>query len=69
MYVTANGNVLPCCIAPFTGVPYGEIVLGNLFTDVAETIWNGPRYRDWRRRMLSDKPPAACEGCGAGWSL
>ena len=69
MYVTANGNVLPCCIAPFTGVPYGEIVLGNLFTDAAETIWNGPRYREWRRRMLADKPPSACEGCGAGWSL
>lgn len=69
MYVTANGNVLPCCIAPFTGVPYGEIVLGNLFTDAAETTWNGPRYREWRRRMLSDQPPAACEGCGAGWSL
>jgi len=69
MYVTANGNVLPCCIAPFTAVPYGEIVLGNLFEDAAETIWNGPRYRDWRRSMLSDKPPAACEGCGAGWSL
>jgi MoaA/NifB/PqqE/SkfB family radical SAM enzyme len=69
MYVTASGNVLPCCIAPFTGVPYGEIVLGNLFTDAVETIWNGPRYRDWRRRMLSDNPPAACVGCGAGWSL
>ena len=69
MYVTANGNVLPCCIAPFTGVPYGDIVLGNLFTDTAETIWNGPRYREWRRRMLSARPPAACAGCGVGWSL
>ena len=69
MYVTANGNVLPCCIAPFTGVPYGDIVLGNLFVDSVETIWNGPRYRAWRSRMLSETPPAACVGCGAGWSL
>jgi MoaA/NifB/PqqE/SkfB family radical SAM enzyme len=69
MYVTASGNVLPCCIAPFTGVPYGDLVLGNLFTETPETIWNGPRYREWRRRMLAGTPPAACAGCGAGWSL
>ncbi|MBI5284006.1 MAG: radical SAM protein [Chloroflexi bacterium] len=69
MYVTANGNVLPCCIAPFTGVPYGDILLGNLFTETPEMIWNGPRYRAWRRSMLSDAPPAACKGCGSGWSL
>jgi MoaA/NifB/PqqE/SkfB family radical SAM enzyme len=31
MYVTANGNVLPCCIAPFTGVRYVVIVLVNMF--------------------------------------
>lgn len=69
MYVTAHGNVLPCCIAPFTGVPYGDILLGNLFTEAPETIWNGARYRAWRRRMLSERPPAACAGCGAAWSL
>jgi MoaA/NifB/PqqE/SkfB family radical SAM enzyme len=69
MYVTANGNVLPCCIAPFTGVPYGDIVLGNVFTDAPEVIWNGSAYRSWRRRLLSDAPPAACAGCGSGWSL
>jgi radical SAM protein with 4Fe4S-binding SPASM domain len=69
MYVTANGNVLPCCIAPFTSVPYGDIVLGNVFQQSIEEIWNGPRYQDWRRRMLGDEPPEACKGCGAGWSL
>lgn len=69
MYVTANGNVLPCCIAPFTGVPYGDIVLGNVFRDRPEVIWNGPAYRSWRSRLLSDAPPAACAGCGSGWSL
>ncbi len=69
MYVTANGNVLPCCIAPFTTVPYGDIVLGNVFRESLEDIWNGPRYQDWRRRMLSPEPPEACEGCGKDWSL
>jgi MoaA/NifB/PqqE/SkfB family radical SAM enzyme len=69
MYVTANGNVLPCCIAPFTGVPYEGIVLGNIFEQSAEEIWNGQRYQDWRRGMLEGSPPAACSGCGSGWSL
>jgi radical SAM protein with 4Fe4S-binding SPASM domain len=69
MYVTANGNILPCCIAPFTGVAYESIVLGNIFEQTAEEIWNGPRYQNWRRGMLEGKPPAACAGCGSGWSL
>jgi MoaA/NifB/PqqE/SkfB family radical SAM enzyme len=69
MYVTANGNVLPCCIAPFTSVPYGDIVLGNLFSQTVEEIWNGPRYLEWRRRMVGPNPPEACAGCGKDWSL
>ncbi len=69
MYVTANGNVLPCCIAPFTGAHYDGMVLGNIFEESAEEIWNGQRYRQWRQAMLSGEPPEACAGCGAGWSL
>lgn len=69
MYVTANGNVLPCCIAPFTGTPYGDLILGNIFVDTPEQIWNGAHYQAWRRAMLSDAPPAACAGCGVAWSL
>ncbi len=69
MYVTANGNILPCCIAPFTGVEYESIVLGNIFEQTAEEIWNGPQYRAWRTGMLQGCPPDACANCGAGWSL
>ena len=69
MYVTANGNVLPCCIAPFTGAHYDGMVLGNIFEQTAEEIWNGQRYQQWRRAMRSGEPPEACAGCGAGWSL
>lgn len=69
MYVTANGNVLPCCIAPFTGAHYDGMVLGNIFEETAEEIWNGQRYQQWRKAMLSGAPPEACAGCGAGWSL
>jgi MoaA/NifB/PqqE/SkfB family radical SAM enzyme len=69
MYVTSNGNVLPCCIAPFTGMPYAGIVMGNLErTSVAE-VWDGEAYRRWRREMLNGDPPPACAGCGVQWSL
>ena len=69
-YVTANGQVLPCCIAPFTGAPYSSIVLGNLFAQPLAEVWNGDRYRGWRSALLSEStPPAACMGCGADWSL
>ena len=69
MYITANGNVLPCCIAPFTAAPYGGLVLGNVFTDPIGEVWDGNGYRSWRRRMLEGEPPSACAGCGSAWAL
>jgi MoaA/NifB/PqqE/SkfB family radical SAM enzyme len=69
VYITANGNVLPCCIAPFTDAPYAGIVLGNAFRESLEEIWNGPRYRRWRERMLAGEPPPACAKCGSAWAL
>ena len=69
MYVTANGQVLPCCVAPFTPAPYSSIVLGHTRQPLAE-IWNGERYRRWRSALLSEsEPPEACRGCGADWSI
>ncbi|MGE0599971.1 MAG: radical SAM/SPASM domain-containing protein [Dehalococcoidia bacterium] len=69
MYITANGNVLPCCIAPFTDAPYGSLILGNTGRMSLEEIWNGNQYEEWRSRMQSDEPPAACRGCGSAWAL
>ena len=69
MYITANGNVLPCCISPFVERDYDALILGNAFEQPLSEIWNGERYRDFRARLLSDHPPHACEGCGVRWSL
>jgi MoaA/NifB/PqqE/SkfB family radical SAM enzyme len=68
-YVTANGNALPCCIAPFTGVEYDSIVLGNYIQDGLDKVWHGERYNDFRRRLYSPDPHPACANCGLGWSL
>ncbi len=69
MYITANGNVLPCCIAPFTDAPYGSLILGHTGRMSLEEIWNGDKYEEWRANMQSERPPEACRGCGSAWAL
>jgi radical SAM protein with 4Fe4S-binding SPASM domain len=66
-YVTANGNVLPCCFAPFTTKDYEGVILGNLFERPMEEIWNGSRYEEFRSAHASDDPPECCRGCGTRW--
>jgi MoaA/NifB/PqqE/SkfB family radical SAM enzyme len=68
-YVTANGNVLPCCISPWVARDYEALVLGNAFTTPFGEIWNGERYQRFRFQFESDVPPDPCRGCGLLWSL
>jgi radical SAM protein with 4Fe4S-binding SPASM domain len=69
MYITANGNVLPCCLSPFSVADYPAIILGNAFESTLESIWRGSRYRQFRKTHQSDTPPGCCRGCGTLWSL
>jgi MoaA/NifB/PqqE/SkfB family radical SAM enzyme len=69
MYFTAHGRAIPCCIAPFSMRGYDNFTLGNATQESLRQIWNGPRYQEFRRALLSDKPPAACTSCGVRWSL
>ena len=68
-YVTANGNVLPCCIAPWTAKDYKGAVLGNAFEEPLAEVWNGKRYQIFRTHFESDTPPDPCRGCGSLWSI
>ncbi len=68
-YITANGNALPCCIAPFATRDYESLKLGNVFEQSFDSIWNGESYQHWRTQLLSDQPHEACAGCGVHWSL
>ncbi len=68
MYVQANGDVSPCCFAPFTGQDGGPI-LGNALRQPLGQIWQGQAYKDFRQAFLSNQPPQCCEGCGARWSV
>src|ERR1700738_4930892 len=69
MYFTAHGRAIPCCIAPFSMRGYDNFTLGDATQESLRQIWNGPRYQEFRRALLSDAPPAACASCGVRWSL
>ena len=68
-YITAQGNALPCCIAPFTDAPYDSIKLGNYLEEGVQSVWSGDAYRQFRDRLYSSEPPASCRNCGLAWSL
>ena len=69
MYITANGRVLPCCIAPFSMKGYSSFTLGDATQSSLREIWNGPEYQRFRAGLLTSAPPPACANCGLRWSL
>jgi MoaA/NifB/PqqE/SkfB family radical SAM enzyme len=70
IYVTANGNLLPCCIAPFASPDYAGLMLGNVFARPLAELWNGRPYMALRTAVLSEAPaPWPCQHCGVRWSL
>lgn len=68
-YVTAHGDVLPCCFAPFITTDLAPVTLGNLFRDSLAAVWNGAAYQDFRHRFQTDTPASICAGCGSKWSV
>jgi radical SAM protein with 4Fe4S-binding SPASM domain len=70
LYVTANGNLLPCCIAPFATPEYSSLLLGNLFQRPLRELWNDKPYQSLRGAILGEQPaPWPCQHCGVRWSL
>lgn len=55
--VTPDGAVYPCCRGP------AELEMGNLLKHDFESIWNGPKYREFRRRMFAGDYPDVCRTC------
>ncbi len=68
-YITANGNVLPCCISPFSTTDYAGLVLGNVFQTPFAQIWNGAKCVERRAALHTAQPLHPCERCGVNWSL
>ena len=68
-YITVNGNVLPCCISPFSTRDYPALIMGDILQTSFAEIWNGPKYIERRTRLQTDRPVHPCEMCGIHWSL
>jgi MoaA/NifB/PqqE/SkfB family radical SAM enzyme len=68
-YITANGNVLPCCISPFSTTHYRQLILGNVFETPFAEIWNGAGYVERRAALYTASPLDPCAQCGTNWSL
>jgi radical SAM protein with 4Fe4S-binding SPASM domain len=49
-YITARGEVLPCCY--LTGE---QAVMGNIFEQSFSAIWNGEAYRQFRKNLREDR--------------
>jgi radical SAM protein with 4Fe4S-binding SPASM domain len=57
--IQVNGDVVPCCRDPL-----GKYVMGNVFETPLSEIWNGPKYRAFRERILTDQANVdMCQGC------
>jgi radical SAM protein with 4Fe4S-binding SPASM domain len=56
MYVSANGEVRPCCFAMNDS-------LGDVTKQTLAEIWNGESYRKMRRAHLEGRVPPQCTYC------
>lgn len=59
-FIAHNGDVVACC----RDLEH-QSVLGNLFEQDLEEIWNGEKYQAMRRDLAAGHPErqAACDGC------
>ena len=55
--IEPNGEVYPCCRGP------KELLMGNVNEQSMSEIWNGEKYREFRRRMNNKDYPDVCSTC------
>lgn len=59
--VNLDGGIRPCC--------FPSRVLGDINKEGFDTLWDGPAYTAFRRKLRSGTPPDECVGCAARpWS-
>jgi radical SAM protein with 4Fe4S-binding SPASM domain len=63
-FISSNGDVKPCDLLGLT-----DVVMGNLNEQRFASIWNGIRYRDFRKAIRTgDRPHRVCQDCfPMGW--
>jgi radical SAM protein with 4Fe4S-binding SPASM domain len=65
MAVTYSGDCVPCCRDTAA-----RSVLGNVFDNSIMTVWNGEKYRQFRRNLIDKRPDLnqACRHCDLPFS-
>ena len=60
MIISWDGKITGCCFDPNI-----KLALGDATKESLEQIWNGPKYRDLRKDVLSNSFPVGspCRGC------
>jgi radical SAM protein with 4Fe4S-binding SPASM domain len=58
-YVTWNGFVTPCC---YISDPR-QFNFGNILEKSFMDIWNGDKYCQFRKDLVSTNPPSICKDC------
>lgn len=60
--ITWDGKVIPCCFDKDA-----EYIMGDLNTDSFRDIWNGPKYRSFRKSILTGRHMIEiCRNCTSG---
>jgi radical SAM protein with 4Fe4S-binding SPASM domain len=60
--ITWDGKVIPCCFDK-----NAKYILGDLKQDSFRDIWDGPKYRIFRKSILSDRSMIEiCRNCSSG---
>lgn len=60
--ITWDGKVIPCCFDKDA-----EYIMGDLYEESFRDIWNGPKYRIFRRSVLSGRyMNDICRNCTSG---
>jgi radical SAM protein with 4Fe4S-binding SPASM domain len=58
-YVTAKGQVQPCCMV----MGADRAVLGELETSTFRDVWRNQDYASFRAGLVDGPPPDVCRGC------
>jgi radical SAM protein with 4Fe4S-binding SPASM domain len=60
--VTWDGSVIPCCFDKDA-----DFVMGNLKNESFRSIWNGSKYNDFRKKILTGRDKTdICRNCTSG---
>jgi radical SAM protein with 4Fe4S-binding SPASM domain len=62
--ITWDGKVLPCCFDK-----NADHIMGDLYEDSFSEIWNGPKYKIFRKRIFTARSQTEiCRNCTSGLS-